>query len=63
MSLKVPPGGSAPWLGSQLPLRVERPPGGLARALVLHLQEPLVQRQVVSDGVLQRSRSRQFRNH
>ena len=52
MSFKVSPGGSAPWLGSQLPLRVERPPGGLARPLVLHLEEPLVQGQVVSDRVL-----------
>ena len=49
---KVSPGCSAPWFGAQLPLRVERPPGGLARPLVLHLEEPLVQGQVVPDGVL-----------
>ena len=49
---KVSPGCSAPWLGAQLPLRVERPPGGLARPLVLHLEEPLVQGQVVPDRVL-----------
>ena len=32
---------------------VEHPPAGLARALVLHAHELAVQRQVVSDGVLQ----------
>ena len=41
-----------PWFGSMLLLRVERPPRGLARSLVLYLQEPLVQGQVVPDRVL-----------
>ena len=42
------------WFCPKLPLRVERPPGGLAGTLVLHLQKPLVQGQVVPDRVLRR---------
>merc|ERR1719402_2052327 len=51
-ALHIPTGRPPSWLHTLFPLRVDRPPGGLASTLVLHLQEPLVQRQVVSDGVL-----------
>lgn len=45
-------GGTTSHRFARLSLRVEHPPGGLAGALVLHAHKPIVQRQIVPDGVL-----------
>lgn len=45
-------GGASPYRLAGLRVRVQHPPGGLARALVLHSHEAVVQGEVVPDGVL-----------